>query len=57
MALPSTSVLDVECDPQNGYCCVPGGSLRLVSVSDPGSFQTTALVLGLGACEAFACAL
>ena len=57
MALPSTSVLDVECDPPNGIVCVPGGSLRLVSVSDPGSFQTTALVLGLGACEAFACAL
>ena len=34
----------------------PGGSLRSVSVPDPGSFQTNVPVLGLGACEVFTCA-
>ena len=64
MALASTSVLVVGWAPQNGCCqhlcpqsepqlppASPGGSPRLASGSDSGSFQITASALGPGACE------
>ena len=64
MVFASTSVIIEEQAPKTGCCrhlCpqeeseLPpaslGYSLRSASGSDPGSFQTTASALGLGACE------